>query len=232
MARPLFQLGPRLMACAGFVRQDAVAADIGTDHAYLPIWLLKSGRVPYAYASDIREKPLDSARRNAEKYRVADRLQITLGNGLENIPGDGVTDIIIAGMGGLLIAEILGAAAFVRNREIRLILQPMKDDPLLRSWLQENGFAIEEEIPVSDAGRVYTVMRVAFTAQEERPAALLFPYMGCLPKTSEAKPYARKMVRILEKEAEGAEKTGDGDRAKTIMDIIREIRTGYIEEDA
>lgn len=232
MARPLFQLGPRLAACAGFVRQDAVAADIGTDHAYLPIWLLKSGRVSYAYAADVREKPLDTARRNAAKYQVEDRLQTVLGNGLENIPAQKVTDIIIAGMGGLLITDILKAAAFLKNEKIRLILQPMKDDSLLRIWLNENGFLIEEEKPVCDAGRVYTVLRAGFSAGAERRNDLLFPYMGCLQKAPETRLYAQKVVRILSREAEGAVKTGDGDRGKAIMDIIREINAHYIEGEA
>lgn len=233
MARPLFQLGSRLMACAEFVRQDAVMADIGTDHAYLPIWLLKSGRVPYAYASDVREKPLESAHRNAKKYQVEDMLHIVLANGLAAIPDETVTDIVIAGMGGLMIIDILNAAAFVKNIRIRLILQPMKDDPQLRLWLLENGFNIEEEKPVYDAGRVYTVIRAVFSHSADRhPKDPLYPYMGCLPENPESRLYAEKAIRILTVEASGADRTGNKDQAKAITDIIQKIRTRYIKEEA
>lgn len=231
MARPLFQLGARLTACAGFVRPGAVMADIGTDHAYLPIWLLKSGRIPYAYASDVKRMPLESAKRNAEKYQVGDRLCTVLGNGLENISDDRVTDVVIAGMGGALIADILRAAPFVRNQKIRLILQPMKDDPQLRLWLFENGFVIEEEKPVFDAGKVYTVICAAFSAVDRPEPDVLYPYMGRLPKDSDSKRYAEKVVRILAKEAAGAEKTGDMDRAKATTETIRKIRLRYIKEE-
>jgi len=230
MARPLFQLGARLAACAGFVRPGGVAADIGTDHAYLPIWLLKSGRVPYAYASDARERPLDSARRNAEKYQVEDRLYTVLGNGLEGITDEKVTDIIIAGMGGTLITDILAAADFVRNDKIRLILQPMKDDPRLRVWLFENGFILEEEKPVCDAGKVYTVMRSVFADRKEPRCDALYPYMGRLPAVKDSKPYAQKVLRILSQEAAGAQKTGDMGKAEAIAGIMDEIRTRYIGE--
>lgn len=231
MARPLFQLGARLMACAGFVRPGAVMADIGTDHAYLPIWLLKSEKIPYAYASDVKQKPLESAKHNAEKYQVEDRLHTVLGNGLENISDTRVTDIVIAGMGGALIADILKAAPFVRNHQIRLILQPMKDDPQLRLWLFENGFAIEKEKPVFDAGKVYTVICAAFSVGELQKPDALYPYMGRLPKDSDSKRYAEKVVRILAKEVAGAEKTGDVDRAKAMTEVIGGIRLLYIKEE-
>ena len=102
----------RLGRAADFVREGAVVADIGTDHAYLPIYLLLSGKIKFAVASDINRGPLDSAKRNAAKYGLTDKMRFTLANGLDGLPleEDGVSDIVICGMGGELIAQIIAAS--------------------------------------------------------------------------------------------------------------------------
>ena len=148
----------RLLAAASFVRPGAFFADIGTDHAYLPLYLLQSGCIAHAIAADIGEGPLARARAHIVASGMADKVETVLTNGLQGLEDRGLTDIAICGMGGELIVEILTAAPFVRTGEVRLILQPMSRASALRRYLAEEGFAILAERPCRAAGRVYTCL--------------------------------------------------------------------------
>ena len=118
-------LTPRLRALAALVPDGAVLADIGTDHAILPVSLLMAGRIPRAIASDIRSGPLDSARRTAERFAMQNRVSLRLGAGLETVAPFEADTVAIAGMGGETIAEILQAAPWTRQGDTLLLLQPM-----------------------------------------------------------------------------------------------------------
>lgn len=152
------ELSPRLQAVADQVPEGAVFADIGTDHAYLPVWLLLNGRIDHAIAADLREGPLARARETAAQYGVTDRVSFRLCDGLTGI-GAGEADVIaIAGMGGETIASILAAAPW--TRDCRLLLQPMTSFPDLRLWLQQNGYMIENEKIVREGNRLYSIWSV------------------------------------------------------------------------
>ena len=155
----------RLGAAASFVRQGAVFADIGTDHAHLPIFLLKSGRISRAVAADVNQGPLDRAKANAMSEGVASRIDFRLADGLSGMDDLALTDIAICGMGGELIASIIDRAAFLRDARIRLILQPMTRTSVLRTYLAREGFRIEEEKIISAASRVYVCMAVSYTGE-------------------------------------------------------------------
>ncbi len=144
------------------MRQDAVFADVGTDHAYLPLFLLAEGRIMRAVLSDINEGPLARAKEHAATYPYLSKLSFHLTNGLLGLEGLGITDIAICGMGGELIADILSRAPFVKTRDMRLILQPMSRPARLRAYLASEGFEILSETYVSAAGKHYTCMHVAF----------------------------------------------------------------------
>lgn len=152
-----------MRAAAGFVRQGAVFADIGTDHAYLPVFLLEEGKIAHAYASDINEGPLKSAKRHIEESGHADRVTLVLTDGLTGLEGHGITDVAVCGMGGELIADILTAAPFVKDSSIRLILQPMTRAAHLRRTLAKEGFAIVDECVTEAAGKLYFCMAAAYT---------------------------------------------------------------------
>ena len=156
-------LDARLRAAAAYVRQDAVFADVGTDHAYLPLFLLAEGRILRAVLSDINEGPLARAREHAATYPYGDKLSFHLTNGLEGLSELGITDIAVCGMGGELIADILARAPFIKNSEIRLILQPMSRPEKLRAYLAAEGFSILSETYVSAAGKHYACMHAAFS---------------------------------------------------------------------
>lgn len=153
------ELTARLQSVADQVPQDAAFADIGTDHAYLPVWLLLNGRIHHAIAADLREGPLNSARETAEQYGVSKQVSFRLCNGLTGISENEVDTIAIAGMGGETIATILEAAPWTKDGKL-LLLQPMTSFPDLRLWLQQNGYNIEKETITKEGRRLYTCLTV------------------------------------------------------------------------
>ena len=152
------ELTPRLQAVASFVPAGARLADIGTDHAYLPVSLLLDGKISGAIAADLREGPLNRARMTAQEYHCTDKVSFRLCNGLADIKSYETDVISIAGMGGETIAEILSAAKWVQRNKIPVILQPMSTQPELRRWLYQNGYVILEEKLVQEGDTLYVVM--------------------------------------------------------------------------
>ena len=169
-------LDSRLSLAASFVRDGAVIADIGTDHAYLPIHLVLSKKARAAIAADINESPLERARINCEKFEVSDRITLCLADGLRALPLRelSVTDIIICGMGGELIASILNASDYVKNPAVRLILQPMSQAARLRSYLAENGFRTVDGALARAQDKLYQCIVCEYdgTVRSPSPAAL------------------------------------------------------------
>ncbi len=159
----------RLKTAASLVRPGGVTVDVGTDHGYIPIWLLQQGICSFAVASDINKGPLDRARENSIKYGVADRLALYLCDGLDGVEPEknGVTDVCICGMGGELIAAIVTRSAYVKEKKCSLILQPMSSGYELRKSLLEDGFVIREEVLCQAAGRVYSCIRAEYAAGEK-----------------------------------------------------------------
>lgn len=152
----------RLRLAASFVREGAVFADIGTDHAYLPIYLLERGRIARAICADVVDGPLERARENLAAAGFLSRVRTVKTDGLCGLDREGLTDIAICGMGGELIARILADAPFVRDPAIRLILQPMSRAAVLRRYLAKNGFSVQREGLARAAGRVYACLSVSY----------------------------------------------------------------------
>ena len=150
------KLSRRLAAIAALVPRGSVCIDVGTDHGYVPAWLIQNGVCPRALASDINAGPLDSARRTARAAGTAGKTEFLLCSGLDACPENGADAIVIAGMGGETIAAILEAAPWTRNGA-KLILQPQSRPELLRRWLTENGYVITQELLVED-GRIYQLL--------------------------------------------------------------------------
>ena len=151
------ELTPRLRLLADWVPPGARLADVGTDHAYLPVWLRLHGRVVSAIACDLREKPLARARETGRAYG-ADGIDYRLGNGLEVVEPEEADTIVIAGMGGENIAAILARAPWTAAGKHTLLLQPQTRAEALRAFLAENGYAIRREALAEDRGTIYPVM--------------------------------------------------------------------------
>ena len=166
-------LSPRLLACCGFVYPGARVADVGCDHGYLGIYLLKNSIASSVIASDVNEAPLQSAMRNAERYQVRDKMSFYLSNGVCNIPRD--FDLLVcAGMGADTMISILEAAPWLKNSSYGLILQCQSKTPTLRQYLSEQGWRITEESVLRDGRFLYTVMQVQY--QPECPRLSIGEY--------------------------------------------------------
>lgn len=159
------ELTPRLRLLADWTPQGAAFADVGTDHALLPVWLVLHERVSRCVASDLRIEPLRRARATAKLWNVAG-IRFRLCDGLKGIHPNEADTIAIAGLGGENIAVILQKAPWTRDGKHTLLLQPMTRVEILREFLSENGYAIRREALVREKDILYPVMEV--TAGEMR----------------------------------------------------------------
>ena len=160
------KLSKRLRAAADFVRKDSFIADIGTDHAYLPIALLAEGQIRGGVVSDIHRGPIDRATRHIQACGMAGKLIPVLCNGLDGLESFAPEDIFILGMGGELIADILAKAPLTRKAGVRLILQPMTHPERLRRYLYGAGYTVTEEALVSEE-KIYQILCAEYTGQTE-----------------------------------------------------------------
>ncbi|MBE5940039.1 MAG: SAM-dependent methyltransferase [Lachnospiraceae bacterium] len=153
------QLSERLTAVAGFVTEGNRLADIGTDHGYVPIYLVEQGKIPSAIAMDINKGPLERAKEHIKEYNFTDKIQVRLSDGLEKLEAGEADTVLIAGMGGNLIVRILqnGSKALQNIKE--LVLSPHSEIDIVREYLCQNKYEIVEENMVYDSGKYYTVIK-------------------------------------------------------------------------
>lgn len=156
------KLSERLLAAAGFVRPASFAADIGSDHAYLPIYLCNLGKIRGAVATDINEGPVARALINVSSNHLNKKISVLRTDGLRGVEAYKPDDIMICGMGGELIINILSAAEWTKDKKIRLILQPMTHADKLRRYLWDNGFAIIGEKIVKE-DKIYQIICAEYT---------------------------------------------------------------------
>ena len=172
-------LSPRLAMAAGLVpgdRKNIRLADIGTDHAYLPVWLLQNRGADLAHviAADLRPGPLDRARQTVRAAGLEGAVDFRLCDGLEGLRPGEADVIVIAGMGGETIAAILSAAPWTWREDCLLLLQPMSAQPQLRLWLQEHGYTIAREILTREGDTIYTTFQVKAGPMPELTAGELW----------------------------------------------------------
>lgn len=157
------KLSKRLSYAASLCKDGSVA-DIGTDHALLPIKLVLSGH-ECAWASDIRMGPCEKAVENVEKFGLSDKIKVSCRAGLDGIEEFSPDNIFVCGMGGEMIASILSASNYPRISHCRLVLQPQSMQDVLRRYLSENGFEIKNELVVLDGGKFYQIISAEFTGE-------------------------------------------------------------------
>ena len=158
-------LSNRLLACCGYVKPGDRVADVGCDHGYLGIYLLKNGIASAVIASDVREMPLQSAVRNAEKYGVEEHMSFYLSDGIRDVPRE-FDCMVCAGMGADTMMSILDAAPWLKSERYRLILQCQSKRPELRRYLYGQGYAIRQETLAKDGKFIYPVMEVVYAPGE------------------------------------------------------------------
>ena len=221
-------INARLLSAAELVRQNAIFADVGTDHAYLPLFLLSEGRIGFAYCSDINEGPLASARRNAVERGMESKMDFILTDGAAALSGRGITDYAICGMGGELICDIISKAGQLYDGEINLILQPMSRQAILRKFLASEGFGVISESYSYDAGKYYVCIQARYTGErreiDEIEAELGSPTASY--KNSEARlGYLTTLYNARVRAMEGKIKGGmENPPEKPLIDAINELR--------
>lgn len=151
-------IGDRLEAIGKLVPQGCVLADIGTDHAYLPVWLLEQGKIARAIAGDIAEGPCLAAKNTVSMHGMKGKVEVRLGSGLKVLQAGEADCIAIAGMGASTMIEILEADMPLAVEAKRLVLQPMAGAASLRKWLCQNGWCIVAEDLVADGRHLYEII--------------------------------------------------------------------------
>ena len=159
------KLTDRLLKIASLVTEGKRVADIGTDHGYIPVYLLNQGKVPYAILADVNKGPLENARGEVRHNKLLDKVDLRLGSGIEVLVKGEVDEVIIAGMGGILISELLEAKLEVAHSVDKLILQPMQAQNELRKYLLNNGFEILDEVLVKEDFRIYEIIIAKYTGK-------------------------------------------------------------------
>ena len=229
-------LSPRLVAIASMVPKGAFAADIGTDHGYIPVWLVRNEICARVIASDIRPGPLDSARHSAAAYGVSNEIEFVLADGLEGCPQT-VDTVMIAGMGGENIAGILERAPWTKN-DVLLLLQPMTKSFELRIWLKENGYKVIAERLVRDSGKIYPVIAAAAgTDKDYLPGEA---YTGKVDLVSEEELFPEYLSGLIERQERILEalkrsnKTEDAEKYKDACEQyegLKDIKRRFLDGD-
>ena len=220
------ELSPRLFCAASMVRGCTKIVDIGTDHAYLPAFLVLNKNAQDVLACDIGIGPLRNAEKTVEMYSLQNNIKLRISDGLKEVSEDEADEIIICGMGGTLIAEILSAAEWIKRNGMHLILQPMTHSEDVRHFLCKNGFSVSEEQYVTDNDRVYCCISADYTGNSE-PLNEGYCYFGKLPVSGEtAVRFIAKRLQMLETKTEALEKA---DPENVILPKLREIRKYYEE---
>ena len=195
----MLKISERLATVASLIPKGAHLVDVGTDHGYVPIWLLQKQHIVSAIAMDVNKGPLARARENRDKYGFTDVMDLRLSNGLEKLkPGEG-DSVLIAGMGGPLMIRIIEEGRKNASSIQTWVLQPQSEIPSVRRYLHEHDFKIIEEIMLKDDGKYYMAMK-AVPGQEESWSELeyLFGKTLLLNQHPVLKEFIEKEMRLYE----------------------------------
>ena len=221
---PRITLSPRLLAAAAFVRGGALI-DVGTDHAYLPVYLMQNGIIERAVACDVAKMPLQNAAETVKLTGFTEKIQLRLSDGLDAVSPDEADEIVFAGMGGTLICRLLSRAYWLKNASKHLIFQPQSRAEELRAYLYDNGFEILGEKAVFEGRRVYLALHAVYTGKTV-PRSPGYAYIGRLAEslTPAAAEYLRHQENRLIKKRDGAFSQGDEQAAEALTEILTELR--------
>lgn len=220
------ELRPRLKMVADLVQEGRSLADIGTDHAYLPSYLIFKGKTPCAVAADLRPGPLKNAQATISQYALDGKIKTILSDGLDELSPNDAQEIVIAGMGGTLIAEILERAAWIKNDSIHLVLQPQTHAEDVRRFLMTNGFKIVCEDATIEDERHYIAISAIYTG-EKASFTQGYLYYGELPKCKkeEALEYLNIQINFLKKKMNALKNNNkEPETVKLLSDILNELK--------
>lgn len=228
-SRRIFKLDQRLMTAYGFIRDGRVFADIGTDHAYLPCYAVLTGKCPSAYACDVKDGPLLRAAATVKKYKLEDKVSLIKAYGLMNLDNLDFRDIVIAGMGGELICDIIRISPYLKDPKYNFILQPMLSKDKLRIFLCENGFNIINDVYCISQGKFYTVLNAVY----DGVSRTITPFQALMGVWDKASPprfsieYAIRQTHSLRKCIEGLQTAGrDFSKEEALLKEVQEFIRG------
>ncbi len=172
------KLTDRLLKIASLVTKGKKIADIGTDHGYIPVHLLNEGNIDFAILADVNKGPLENARKEVRHNNLIDKVDLRLGSGIEVLKKGEVDEVIIAGMGGILISELLEANIEVAQSTEKFIHQPMQAQKELRKYLLNNGYEILDEVLVREDFRIYEIIVAKYTGKNTNVEDEIFYEVG------------------------------------------------------
>ncbi|MBQ5994811.1 MAG: SAM-dependent methyltransferase [Clostridia bacterium] len=216
----MVKLTERLKCVAELINPCDSFIDIGTDHAYLPAYLVSQNIIKHAIAGDIAPNPLKNAKKTVKREGLEDVVELRLSDGFDEIGPDEGTEIAIAGLGGLMIAEMLNKTEWLRDEKYHLVIQPMTHFEDVRFALNNNGFTVEKEMAVAEGRRLYLVLSARYCGKvEKRP--LHWYYIGSLHESDRLtdRQFAERVKKSLYKKYKG---TDD----EITLEILRSIENG------
>lgn len=220
----MINLSERMLMAARMVRSGNAVADIGTDHAYLPAYLILRGISPKALACDVRKGPLENAKKTVESYSIEDKVTLRLSDGFDEIEPFEADDFIMCGMGGTLMEQLVSRTCWLKDKSKRIIVQPQSHAEDIRRFFVENGFEILFEDACVDSGKLYCAMAVEYTGKIEEKS-LSYIYSGKLPecKKPEAKMYLKNIHSRLRKKLEAERLHGTAETAEYLKKVTDEL---------
>ncbi len=216
-------LTPRLLAVASLVKGGGIIADIGTDHGYLPVYLIQKGTVIGAIAADIGKMPLQNACKSVEEYGLENKIELRLSDGLREFSANDADEFVFAGMGGTLIAEKLKETPWVKNEKFHFIFQPQSRAEDLRRFLFENGFEIKTELATHEGRRCYITFNAVYTGVCA-PFTEADCFIGRLPHNEDSHKHLSGQLSRLQKKYDALISCQTSEKPEELHNIITEIQ--------
>ena len=220
----MLNLSERMLMAARMVRKGSSVADIGTDHAYLPAYLILNGISPKALACDVRKGPLENAGKTVEHYGIEKEITLRLSDGFDEIEPFEADDFIMCGMGGTLMEQLVSRTYWLKDKRKRIIVQPQSHAEDIRRFFVENGFEILFEDACIDSGKLYCAMTAEYTG-EITVKPLSYIYSGELSKSpkKEAKLFLENINSRLKKKLEAEKVHGCAENAEYLEKVTAEL---------
>lgn len=222
------ELSARLEAVAGMVTSGNRVCDVGCDHGYISIYLVKNGISPYVYAMDVNKGPLMRAKEHIRMYGLEHKIETILSDGLMTL-GERESDALVcAGMGGKLVIKILTEGMQKVQKMQELILQPQSDIHLVRAFLREQGFFIDKEDMVFEDGKYYPMMHVLVHSKKQNEEKSVCDKFGPAllekkhPVLKEYLDYAKNTLEEIERKLSEEKQTEKIQKRMTELKIQQE----------
>lgn len=227
------ELSKRLNAVASLVTDGYRLADIGTDHAYIPICLVGSEKIPAAVAMDVNRGPLLRAEENIRAYGLQDKITTRISDGFSALKREEADSAVIAGMGGPLMIRILREGAGIVRSLKECILQPQSETEKVRTFLLEEGFFFLREDMVEEDGKYYPMMKVRPPREENRvrngpgwnETELQYGKLLLEEKNPVLRDYLQREIRILTGILERLKDTDSPEARRRIKELEEELKT-------